>query len=209
MTVSHKQVSADHRVNALIADRWSPYVFDPRAVPHADLQSLFEAARWAPSSYNEQPWVYIVATQYQPEEFEKLLSCLDEANQAWARFAPVLALGVVSLRFARNGKENRAAVHDLGLASANLVTEATARGLSVHQMIGISPERAREIYAIPEGWEAWTALAIGYAGDLHSPAAALLNRDTAPRRRRPLSEWVFSQRWGVPSPLVLKDDLEA
>ena len=116
-----------------------------------DLRSLFEAVRWAPSSYNEQPWSYIVATKAMPGEFERLLSCLVEGNQPWAKAAPVLALGCTSLNFVRNGKPNAAAVHDLGLGSASLVLEATARGLSVHQMIGILPERAREQYRIPDG----------------------------------------------------------
>ena len=135
-----KKTSADCPISELLAGWWSPYAFDNRLVPEADLRSLFEAARWAPSSYNEQPWNYIVATRDDPEQFQRLLSYLVDANQVWAKAAPVLALGVVSLRFARNAKDNRAAVHDLGLASSNLALEATARGLFVHQMIGIRPD---------------------------------------------------------------------
>jgi nitroreductase len=90
-------------------------------LPEADLRSLFEAARWAPSSYNEQPWRYIVAAKNDLAEFERILSCLVEGNQVWAKAAPVLALGIVSLRFALNAKENRAAVHDLGLAPSSLL----------------------------------------------------------------------------------------
>jgi len=163
--MSEKRASIDYPISELIAERWSPYAFENRLVPDADLRSLFEAARWAPSSYNEQPWSYIVATRDNSEQFQRLLSCLVDANQVWAKAAPVLALGVVSLKFARNAKDNRAAVHDLGLASGNLVLEATALGLFVHQMIGILPDRAREIYEISEGYEAWTGLAIGYRGD--------------------------------------------
>src|SRR5262245_42331601 len=128
--------ATDYPVHELIARRWSPYAFADRPVSQDDLRALFEAARWAPSSYNEQPWSYLVATRDQPAELERLLSCLVEPNQVWARLAPVLALGCTSLSFTRNGQPNAAAVHDLGLASANLVLEATARGLSVHQMIG-------------------------------------------------------------------------
>src|SRR5580704_12118986 len=120
------------------------------------------AARWAPSSYNEQPWRYVVATRDDHAQFERLLSYLVEGNQAWAKHVPVLALGIVSLKFAKNGKDNRAAVHDLGLAAGNLVVEATAHGLRVHQMIGILPDKAREVFGIPEGYEAWTGIAIGY-----------------------------------------------
>lgn len=186
----------DHPIHEFLARRWSPYAFAERPVAKADLQSLFEAARWAASSYNEQPWRYIVATKDSPEEFQRLLACLVEGNQAWAKSVPVLALGVVNLKFALNGEDNRAAVHDLGLASGNLVMEATARGLAVHQMIGILPEKARETYGIPEGCEAWTALAIGYQGDPASLPERLRDRDLAPRTRKPLREIVFSGKWG-------------
>ena len=199
----HKEASTDHPIHEVLAQRWSPYAFDSRPVSEADLVSLFEAARWAPSSFNEQPWRYIVATKNDTKEFERLLSCLVEANQAWARSAPVLVLGVVSLKFSLNGKDNRAAVHDLGLASANIVMEAMSRGLYVHQMIGILPDRARELYGIPDGFEAWTALAIGYLGDPANLPENLRQRDQAPRRRKPLSEFVFRARWKDPSPIGL------
>lgn len=202
--MSDKKASPDYPVHEFIAERWSPYAFADRPVPEDDLRSLFEAARWAPSSYNEQPWSYIIATRDNPEQFQDLLSCLVEGNQVWAKAAPVLALGVVSLKFARNGKANRAAIHDLGLAAGNLLFEATARGLFVHQMIGILPESARELYAIPEDSEAWTALAIGYKGDIASLPDTLKERDLAPRQRKPLNQFVYSGKWGNPSPLVLK-----
>jgi len=202
-----KNATSDHPILKLLAERWSPYGFEDRPVPEADLRSLFEAARWAASSYNEQPWNYLVATREDSPEFARLLSCLVEANQAWAKAAPVLALGVVSLQFAKNQQDNRAAVHDLGLAAGNLSVEATARGLSVHQMIGILPDKAREIYQIPEHFEAWTAMAIGYKAAPTILADALKERDLAPRQRRPLGKFVFTGRWGQPSPLVLKRDI--
>lgn len=138
-----KKASPNHPIQAFIAERWSPYAFANRPIPEADLRSVFEAVRWAPSSYNEQPWRYIIANQNDSEQFERLLSCLDDGNQLWAKNAPVLALGIVSLKFVLNGKDNRAAVHDLGLAAGNLLFEATARGLFVHQMIGIHPEKGK------------------------------------------------------------------
>ena len=115
--MTDKKASTEYPIHKLLAERWSPYGFDDRPVALADLRSLFEAARWAASSYNEQPWSFLVATKDNPEEFERLLSCLVEGNQGWAKVAPVLALGVTSLRFSRNNKDNRAAVHDLGLAA--------------------------------------------------------------------------------------------
>lgn len=194
-----KKAATDHPVLQLLAERWSPYGFEDRPVSETDLRSLFEAARWAASSYNEQPWNYLVATKEDHAEFERLLSCLVESNQAWAKAAPVLVLGVVSLRFAKNSKDNRAAVHDLGLAAGNLVVEATSRGLSVHQMIGIMPDKAREVYRIPEHFEAWTAMAIGYKADPSKLPDALKERDLAPRQRKPLSGFVFTRQWGQPS----------
>ena len=197
-----KQAGTDHPIHELIASRWSPYGFSNCTVSKENLLSLFEAARWAPSSYNEQPWSYIVATKDEPEEYEKLLSCLVDGNQSWANTAPVLALGVVSLKFARNNTPNAAAIHDLGLAAGNLLFEASARGLYVHQMIGILPDKAREIYEIPDGVEAKTGLAIGYAADPSTLSDPFKERDQTPRQRKPLQAFVFSSKWGTTSSLV-------
>jgi len=199
-----KDSKADHPIQPVLADRWSPYAWDARPVAESDLRSVFEAARWAPSCFNEQPWSYIVATKADPDAFARLLSCLVDANQAWAKAVPVLALGVVSLKFAKNGKDNRTAAHDLGLASGNLLVEATARGLYVHQMAGILADRARDLYAIPEGYEAWTGIAIGYLGDPQTIADPYKTRDLTPRTRKPLAEFVFGAKWGSASPVVLK-----
>ena len=193
-----KHAKIEHPIQDFIAKRWSPYGFSVRAVSEADLRSLFEAARWAASSFNEQPWNYIVATRAQETEFARLLSCLVDANQSWAKAAPVLALGVATLHFKRNDKPNRVAIHDLGLATGNLVAEATARGLWVHQMAGILRERAREIYDIPEGSEAVTAIAIGYAGDPEAFPEEIRERDLAPRERKPQRDFVFGASWGDP-----------
>ncbi len=194
-----KQAKPDHAIHELIARRWSPYGFADRPVSQDDLRSLFEAARWSASSYNEQPWRYIVATRDDAEGFARLLSCLVEGNQAWAKAAPVLALGCTSLKFALNGKPNAAAIHDLGLASATLTFEATARGLFVHQMIGILPDKARAVYGVPEGFQPLTGLAIGYAADPNSLPEKFRERDLAPRPRKPLAEFVFAGHWGQPA----------
>ena len=204
--MTDKIASPDHPIHELIAQRWSPYAFDDRPVAAADLSSLFEAARWAASSYNEQPWHYLVATREEIEPFERMLACLVEANQVWAKAAPVLALGVISLKFARNGNDNRAAQHDLGLATGNLLFEATARGLAVHQMIGILPDKARQLFAIPEGYQAFTALAIGYRGDPDRLADELKQRDLTPRQRKSLPEFVFAGSWANPAAFGLTKD---
>ena len=200
-----KRVAADHPIQELIAQRWSPYAFDSRPVSRVDLRSPFEAARWVGPSYNEQPWSYIVARKQQPEEFGKLLSCLVEGNQAWAKAAPVLALGVASLNFKLNGKPNKAAIHDLGLAACSLTFEATARGLMVHQMIGILPDGARELYGIPQGYEAVTGLAIGYLGDPSQLPEKLRQRDMVLRTRKSLKDFVFGGKWGTASTLVVEN----
>ncbi|HMF18586.1 MAG TPA: nitroreductase family protein [Gemmataceae bacterium] len=183
-------------IQQVLAARWSPYAFAERSVSQADLRSLFEAARWAPSSYNEQPWSYIVASKENAPEFARLLSCLVEGNQAWAKVAPVLALGCTSLNFKLNGKPNAAAHHDLGLASGTLLVEATSRGLVVHQMIGILPDRARELYQIPADIQPLTGLAIGYEGDINKLPENIRERDKARRGRKPQSEFVFTGKWG-------------
>ena len=190
-----KHAEPDHPIHELAATRWSPYVFDDRPVSNADLRSLFEAARWAASSYNEQPWHFMIATKDDKEEYEKLLSCLVDLNQAWASHAPVLALGIVRTNFRHNDAPNAVALHDLGLAAAALTFEATARGISVHQMSGILPDRAKEVYCIPDGFVAVTALAIGYAGDPSNAPKQLGDRDRNPRTRRPQDEFVFSGSW--------------
>ncbi len=195
--IALNRADTDRAIHELIAMRFSPYVWLDRAVSDEDLAAVFEAARWAPSTYNEQPARYIVARSTDGEDFERMLGCLVEGNQAWARHVPVLALGVAATTFARNGKPYPHARHDLGLASANLSLEAGARGLSVHQMAGIVPDVARETWSIPEDFEAVTALAIGYA----DPASDN-ERDRAPRERRPLAESVFSGAWSRPAPFL-------
>ena len=197
-----KRAAHDHPIHEHIAERWSPYGFSDQPVPSDVLRSLFEAARWSPSSYNEQPWSFIVATKDSPEQYQQVLNCLLEGNQGWAQNAPVLALGCTSTRFSRNDKPNAAATHDLGLAAAHLTFEATARGLAVHQMIGIVPSKARAEFEIPEGVDPLTALAIGYAAPADTLADALKDRDTSPRQRKPLAEFVFSGKWAATSPVV-------
>jgi nitroreductase len=203
VSLRHQPMKAvtDYSVHDLIASRWSPYSFADKSVSDEDLRSLFEAARWAPSSFNEQPWSYIVAKKEDADEFQRLLSCLVEVNQVWAKSASALALGVTKLNFTRNDQPNRAAHHDLGLSAANLVLEATARSLSVHQMAGVLPDKARELYSIPEGHEILTGFAIGYAGDPANLPEELRVRDGARRPRKPLKEFVFAGKWGVGSAL--------
>lgn len=197
-----KHAAIDHPIHEVIRSRWSPRAFSQRPVPAGVLKSLFEAARWAASSYNDQPWAYIVATRDDAENFSKLLSVLMDMNQAWAKDAPVLALAVARLNFQHNGNPNRVAIYDVGAASASLTFEATARGLAVHQMAGIQVDKAKEVFRIPPGCEPIAALAIGYPGDPDALPEKLRQAELAPRNRKPLSAFVMSGTWGQPSPLV-------
>ena len=199
-----KPAPSDFPVHQLIIDRWSPRAFSERPVPPDVLRSLFEAARWAPSSNNEQPWAYIVATRDDHDNFAKMLSVLVEFNASWAKNAPMLALAVAELNFAKNNAPNRNAQYDTGAATALLSVEATARGLAVHQMAGFDPAKAREVFAIPTGWEATSALTIGYPGDPNSLPQALKDRELAPRTRKPLSEFVMAGHWGHTASFIAK-----
>ena len=200
--VMEKPAETQYPIHELLRRRWSPRAFSDRHADPAIMRSLLEAARWAPSSYNEQPWSFIVATKDDTAEFSRLLSCLVEGNIQWAQHAPVLMVSVARLSFEDDGKPNRHAFHDVGLAVANLIVQATALGLVVHQMAGILPDKIRKLYGIPEGYEAVAGIALGYPGDPQSLPEGLRKRELAPRERKPLTEFVFSGSWGQTSPLV-------
>jgi len=200
----HKPAPTHFPVHDHIRSRWSPRAFADKPVDRATLASLFEAARWAPSSNNEQPWSYFVATKDDPHEFGRILGVLVEFNALWARHAAVLALAVSHLNFHANNTPNRNAFYDTGAASALLSIEATARGLVVHQMAGFDPAAAKRVFAIPPDFEAIAALAIGYPGDPHSLPDKLRDRELAPRARKPLADFVMSGHWGHTSPIVSK-----
>jgi nitroreductase len=199
-----KPAPSDFPVHELIRERWSPRAFADKPVPQDVLRSIFEAARWAPSSNNEQPWAYIVATKEHKENFEKMLSVLVEFNAGWAKSASVVALAVARLTFAKNNTPNRNAQYDTGAASALLSMEATAHGLAVHQMAGFDPEKARQVFGIPPGWEPIAALAIGYQGDPASLPPPLKDREIAPRTRKPIAEFVMAGQWGHTAPFAKK-----
>lgn len=192
----NKTAETDAPIHNTLAVRWSPYAFSNRPVPPVDLRSLFEAARWAPSSFNEQPWRFIVGIRGADETHAGIVSCLSEGNQVWASAAPVLAIGVIMKTFAANGKPNKAAPHDLGLASANLATEATRRKLHVHMMIGVDPDAARRVFSIPEDAEAYTAMAIGYRATGAGADPALRERENKPRTRNRVADFVFGGPFG-------------
>lgn len=184
-------------IHDLLARRWSPRAFAARPVSTETLASLFEAARWTPSSANQQPWHFIVATQADPADYRRMFDCLKPNNQRWAGTAPVLMIAVARLA-GREDRPNRYAWYDTGQAVAQLTVEATAHGLYIHQMGGFSHDRARETYDIPAGYEPVVALAIGYLGDVNDLPEELQAREQSRRGRRPVSNFVFTGRWGEP-----------
>jgi nitroreductase len=196
--------STEVPLSDVIRERWSPRAFADQPVSPDVLRSILEAARWAPSSSNEQPWAYLVAGKDDPENFAKMLSVLVEFNVSWAKNAPVLALSIAHLKMQRDGKPNRHALHDVGSASAQLTFEANSRGLFVHQMAGFDLEKARQVFNIPADWEPVAAMAIGYPGDPESLPPRLRDRELAPRTRKPLSEFVITGDWGHTAPFISK-----
>ena len=193
---------ADYPIEEILRQRWSPRAFSDRNVEAKKLLSLFEAARWAPSSFNEQPWSFIVATKDKPTEHAQLLNCLMEKNQQWAKLAPVLMVSAAKLNFEKTGKPNRHAFHDVGLAMGNLLVEATALGLFVHQMAGFSVEKVRETYGVPPDFEPVAAIAVGYPADPEVLPEAFREQEIRPRKRKPISSFVFEAKWAETSPLV-------
>jgi nitroreductase len=191
-----KPAETQYPIHDLIKQRWSPLAFDSRRVEPAKLGSILEAARWASSCYNEQPWSFIIATKDEPQNYEKLLSCLVEANQNWAKNAPVLMLSVAKLNFTHNDKANKHAWHDVGLAVGNMTIQAQSLGLYVHQMGGFLPDQARSIYQIPTDYEPVAAIALGYLGNINNLAEDLQQREVKPRSRKPLDSFIFAETWG-------------
>ena len=196
-----KIANAEYPIHDLIARRWSPRAFSARRVEADKLLSLFEAARWAASSSNEQPWSFLVASIDNSLEHEELASCLVPGN-AWARRAPVLVLSVASLDFAKNASPNRHGYHDVGLAVENLVIQALSMDLFVHQMAGFDVEKARKIFEVPPRHDPVAMIAIGYLGDPESLTEDQRLREKAPRQRKPMHQFLFAGKWGRTSPLI-------
>ena len=197
-----KPADTQYPIHDLLKRRWSPRAFSDQPVESEKLHMLFEAARWAPSSNNEQPWRFIVAIKDNETEWTRLLACLVEGNRTWAYRAPVLILSVASLNFEADSTPNRHAFHDTGMAVENLVLQATALGLVAHQMAGFDVEKARADLKIPSDYEPVAMIAVGYPGDPAQLSDRLRAREAQPRDRKPLTEFVYSATWEQPSPLL-------
>lgn len=172
-------------INELIQQRFSPKSFADKVVNREALHQLFEAARRAPSSFNEQPWRFIYATKDKTEAYQRLFECLKEGNQSWAGQAPVLMLSLAKSTFSGNGKINRHAWHDTGMAMGFLLFKATELGLYIHQMAGFYPDKARELLDIPGDYDPVAMAAMGYLGEEKNPQ----------KPRKAVEEIVFEGKW--------------
>ena len=187
--IDDNSVSSDFPVMPVILNRWSPFAFRDQDLSQEDLDTLLEAARWTASSFNEQPWSYIVGLRGD-EAFEKLSSCLLEGN-AWAKDAAVLMCSVSKTFFDHKHKPNRHHMHDMGAASASMHLQATQMGLYMHQMAGFDADLVREKFNVGEDYEPAAMIAIGHPGDHSTMDASLQERASAPRSRKPLDDMIW------------------
>ncbi len=191
--------TAHESVDEAILNRHSPRSFSSADVSAADLKKVFEAARWAASSYNEQPWRFIIGKRGDAT-YKKIFDTLVEFNQSWAKSAPVLFLTVGSRKFAHNGQPNQYSLHDTGAATAYLVLQAWDLGLRTHSMGGFDQKKARETFNIPEDFEIGAVTALGHPGDGSELPEQIKKMEGNPRQRKPLEEIVLAE-WGKPAAL--------
>ncbi len=189
-------------LNELIEKRYSPRAFSGEPIEEEKIISLLEAARWSPSSMNEQPWRFIIGAKEEGETFNKIYDTLFELNQEWARNAPVLILAVAKEFNDRNKQNNRYAEYDLGQAIAHLTLQATSLNLYLHQMGGFNLDKARKLFNIPEGYLPMSVIAVGYLGNIDTLPDQLKVREKAKRNRKELSELVFDESFGHTSKLI-------
>lgn len=196
---SGKKAATAREIHSLIANRWSPLAFDAaRPVERDKLIAVFEAARWAPSCFNEQPWRYLVCDRFavkNADSWEKALNCLVPGNQRWAKNAPVLIAALSHGTFARTGKPNRWRDYDTGAASENMCLQACDLGLAIHQMGGFDSSKLRQAFGIPDDFEPIAMIALGYPGEGRELEESDRKRQSAPRERRKLGDTVFLNEW--------------
>lgn len=188
-------------LHPLLADRWSPRAFDPAPVDDDALRSLLEAARWAPSAMNHQPWRFLVGRSGRDgadAAHKAIFDSLAEGNQVWASAAPVLVAAVARVR-EENGAERTVAPFELGLAVSQLITQAHALGLHAHVVGGFDRDAVTASFGVPADHRVYAVLAIGRLGDPESLPAPLAAREAAPRERLPLEQIAYGEAWGAPA----------
>lgn len=187
--INTKPAPSEHPIMEVIKNRWSPVIYSDKPVEKETIESLLEAARWAPSSFNEQPWQYIVGYKGD-ENHQKIGETLAEGN-AWAKSAPVLMISVARTFFDHKHKPNRHYMHDTGMATMNLVLQATEMDLATHQMAGFDTDKTRELFNVPEDFEPGSVIVVGYAGDPSSAPDDKKERDSAPRQRKSFEDMIW------------------
>jgi len=194
---SKKKEGIEHDINPMLRLRWSPRAFSESVVEEGVLKRLFEAARWAPSSYNAQPWHFIYAHREDEENLQKILDCLSYNNQKWASKAAVLMISVVATKVKVKGEEknNPHAKHDLGQAIAHMTMQAYFEKLFVHQMAGFNADKAKETFGIEGDYEPVTAIALGYIGPVEDLPDDLEEREFSRQKRKPQEEFAFAGEW--------------
>lgn len=186
-------------LHELLIQRRSPRAFSERAIEPSKIVTLFEAARWSPSSANEQPWNFIAATKSDARVYNIIAESLMEGNRRWAVQAPLLVVGIAQSTYLKSAKPYRHAWYDLGQSIAHMTVQASSVGLSVHQMGGFDASQLSAALSIPQGYDVVVVLAIGYAERPETLPDDLRSREQAPRTRKPLETFVFTDTWGEPS----------
>ena len=190
-----KIANTDFPIHDLLARRWSARAFSTKTVEKSKLLSILEAARWAPSSRNEQPWRYVVFTDDNREKLDKARSVLLEINN-YAKRAPILICALTKRTYSDNGIYNKLHFHDLGAANENMFLESFNQGLIMHEMGGFNRDKARELFNIPDDYEVGIMIAIGYQDSHEILPERYREKANSPRERKPLSEIAFLEELG-------------
>lgn len=193
-----KLAETDAAIHDVIRSRWSPRAFSDREVSNEHLKSVLEAARWAASSFNEQPWLFFVVRKSDGSAYQRFLNTLVPGNQVWASRAPVLIIMAAKKTFSHTGAPNYYALHDAGQALAHLMLQATALGLHAHAMAGFSHDKAREVIGIPDDYDIGAAVVLGHIGDPDQLPEQVRKMELSKRQRKPLNEIAFGSRWKEP-----------
>jgi len=182
-----KEAKTIYPVHELIAKRWSARAFSNKAVSKEELFTLLEAASWASSSINEQPWSYLYSFNG-TDGFNTMWECLSQGNQPWVKNASVLLMCIAHKKFHKNGEPNRHYMHDTGMANANLLTQATSMGIFCHLLGGYDRDKTDEIFSISQDDEVVCFIALGYLGDGGQLEEPYKTREVTPRSRKPLEQ---------------------
>ncbi len=193
--IDQKVASVEYPVIDLIKNRWSPRAFSSSPIEEEKIMSLIEAARWAPSCFNEQPWNFILFKKENQEAYKNIIDIISPKNQLWAKTAPLIILSVAKIKFEQSGKINKHALHDVGAAVSNLTMQANSMGLYIHQMAGFNTDKAKELFNIPDDYEPVTAIAVGYYGNKDDLPEEFIKSETAERNRKSLDEFTFESKW--------------